>query len=188
MVQTRSERVRYLAGLLDATELPSTLIELPRTRRMVDVLTLLRRERRWHEPRPEKFHAVPNKPVLQFDEQPAWAEFILLRLLERDGWKGAWVKNWGGRAFWRDVRDVTQLAAPASLLFQSVQKRMGGRGGGCWDIFAWRGNEHLFIESKQRGHDRIRPTQRVWFESALEENVPSSSFVIVEWTAPPGSR
>jgi hypothetical protein len=58
----------------------------------VAVLTLLRREQRWPGPPPERFRLVPNKPALQFKDQPTWAEFVLLRLLEGDGWNGAWVK------------------------------------------------------------------------------------------------
>jgi hypothetical protein len=26
-----------------------------------------------------------------------------LRLLEQAGWRGVWVKNWGGREFWTDI-------------------------------------------------------------------------------------
>jgi len=107
--------------------------------------TLLRVEQLWPEPRPEPFGAVPNKPTLQFNGAPTWAEFILLRLLEADGWVGAWVKNWGGRAFWRDVNDPVVLTASANARFQQIEKRMDGRGGGCWDIIAARGDEILFL-------------------------------------------
>jgi hypothetical protein len=146
---------------------------------------LLRREQRWPGPVPDSFRSVPNKPSFRFNEQPTWAEFILLRLLEGDDWKGAWVKNWGGRrAFWRDVQEEIALVPSASLLFQKIEHRTGGRGGGCWDIFASRGNEFLFIESKQRGRDGLQSTQEAWIESALDEGVPLSSFAIVEWLAP----
>src|ERR1700693_5645374 len=73
--------VLYLAGLLQATKIPRTPAELPRAKQTVDVLTLLRRERSWAGTVPASFGSVPNKPALQFDDQPAWAEFILLRLL-----------------------------------------------------------------------------------------------------------
>jgi hypothetical protein len=185
MTEPRGGWVQYLSGLLHATERPPTLVELPRANQKVAVLTLLRREQRWPGSPPERFRSVPNKPTLQFNDQPTWGEFALLRLLEGDGWNGAWVKNWGGRAFWRDVEEVTVLSAPAYARFQQIQMRMGGRGGGCWDIIAARGNEVLFIESKQLGRDRLRLTQRTWMEAALQVGVPLSSFVIVEWVAPP---
>jgi hypothetical protein len=39
----------------------------------------------------------------------------------------------------------------------------------------------LFIESKQRSSDRIRPAQASWLENALEIGVPLSSFLIAEY-------
>jgi hypothetical protein len=111
MTEPRGGWVQYLSGLLHATERPPTLVELPRANQKVAVLTLLRREQRWPGSPPERFRSVPNKPTLQFNDQPTWGEFALLRLLEGDGWNGAWVKNWGGRAFWRDVEEVTVLSA-----------------------------------------------------------------------------
>jgi len=142
---------------------------------------MLRREQSWAGPEPASFRAIPNKPAFQFNGQPTWAEFILLRLLERDGWKGAWVKNWRGRAFWRDVLEVCELPSSASALFRQIEKRAAGRGGGCWNIFVSRGDEFLFIESKKRGKDKATLTQRIWLESALDEGIPLASFVIVEW-------
>jgi hypothetical protein len=124
---------------------------------------------------------VPNKPPFEFLGEASWAEVILVKLLERGGWQAVWVKNWGGRAFWRDVGGpaTTLPAAPAALL-GAIENRVASRGG-CWDVFAWRGQKALFIESKQRGRDRLRPTQLAWLESALGVGTPLSSFAVVEW-------
>jgi hypothetical protein len=146
MAASSSDRERYLTGVLQATALKSTSVELPRAKRSVDVLTMLRREQPWPGSEPESFRVVPKKPALQFNDRSTWAEFILLRLLERDGWKGAWVKNWDGRAFWRDVLEICDLPSSASAWFHQIEKHAGGRGGGCWDIFVC-GDEFLFIES-----------------------------------------
>jgi hypothetical protein len=174
--------VEYLTGLLHAAELPDTAVVLPSAKLTVNVSTMLRREQPWIGPEPASFRSVPNKPALEFDGHPIWAEFILLRLVERDGWNGVWVKNWGGRSFWIDVLKETELPPAANNLFRRIEKRVGGRGAGCWDVFAWRGDEYLFIESKQhKSSDHIRLTQKNWIEGALDENVPLSSFTIVEW-------
>jgi hypothetical protein len=173
----------YLAGLFRATEFPATPVELPKAAHAVEISTMLRRESAWVGPVPATFRSVPNKPALQFNGQPMWAEFILLRLLESDGWRGCWVKNWGGRAFWRDILETVELPSATSALFRRIEARTAGRGGGCWDIFAWRGDDVLFIESKQRGKDRLRLTQRTWLESALQEGIPLAAFAIVEWQA-----
>jgi hypothetical protein len=79
---------------------------------------------------------VPNKPVLDLEGLPTWAEFVLLRLLERDGWTGAWVKNWGGREFWRDVGQTIELSPAARALLSKVDARSAQHGAGCWDIVA----------------------------------------------------
>jgi hypothetical protein len=173
----------YLARQLDAAELAATPVVLPTANRTIDVSTLRRQEQRWVGPMPDWFRAVPNKPLLQFGAQPMWAEFILLRLLESDGWAGVWVKNWGGRAFWRNPLEGVELPPPAMSLFHRIETRTAGRGGGCWDIFAWRDENTLFIESKQRGRDAIQLTQRTWLESALDEGIPITSFAVVEWLA-----
>jgi hypothetical protein len=127
---------------------------------------------------------VYGKPTLKFDGQLTWAEFILLRLIERDGWKGAWIKNFHGRReFWQNPGEPTVLPTRASNLLQMVEDTSGGTAG-CWDILAARGDDYLIIESKQRGGDRIKPNQAKWMEIALELRVPPWSFGIVEWEAP----
>ncbi|MDZ4819293.1 MAG: VRR-NUC domain-containing protein [Planctomycetota bacterium] len=179
--EDESRQAPYLAGLFHATKRSVTTVKLPISGQVVMVSTMLRDERSWTGPRPTSFGDVPNKPALQFNDQPIWAEFILVRLLEGDGWQGAWVKNWNGREFLRDIRETVELPSTASALFRRIEKRTAGRGGGCWDIFAWRGDDFLFIESKQHGQDKLQLTQRTWLESAREEGVPLSSFAIVEW-------
>jgi len=90
--------------------------------------------------------------------------------------------------------DPAELAADQAALFGRIaQKSRAMRraetgktatdrwGGGCWDIFAWRGAEVVFVESKQHKQDRVRETQRIWLDSARAEGV--SSFAIVEWKA-----
>jgi hypothetical protein len=46
----------------------------------------------------------------------------------------------------------------------------------------WHGDDVLFVESKRKGKDRIRQTQRTWLEKALDVGVARESFLLVEWT------
>ncbi len=62
-----------------------------------------------------------------------------------------------------------------------IEQSTGNYRRGCWVIFAWRESEILFVESKQRSNDRIRPIQALWLEHALENGVPLSSFLIAEY-------
>jgi hypothetical protein len=127
------------------------------------------------------FRVVPNKLALAFRDRHLYPEFILLRLLEQAGWSGVWVKNWHGREFWTDISTPIALPPAQARLFETIEQGTGNYRGGCWDIFAWRGGETLFIESKQRSNDRIRPAQASWLEHALENGVPLSSFLIAEY-------
>ncbi len=134
---------------------------------------------------PASFRVVPNKPALVFRDRFLYPEFILLRLLEQAGWSGVWVKNWQGRAFWTDISTPVALPPAQAHLFETIEHSTGNYRGGCWDIFAWRGSEILFVESKQRSNDSIRPTQASWLEHALDNAVPLSSFLIAEYVITP---
>lgn len=174
-------RASELCDLLGAAVRPDTTIQLPKSNTVVSVTTLLRREKLWDGPVPDAFRSVPNKPALDFEQRPTWAEFIILRLLERGGWTGAWVKNWADkREFWRDVAQPTELPPKALRLFQDIEKSIGARGG-CWDVLAYREGQFLFVELKKRGRDRLQPSQRTWMEVALAHGVPKTSFAVVEW-------
>jgi len=108
----------------------------------------------------------------------------VVRLLERSGWGAAWRVNWGRhRAFWRDVLDVVELPAGPATLFARIEARAAMRGG-AWDVFGWRGDDVLFIESKQRGNDRLRDNQLAWRLAALDVGVLADAFAVVEYEAP----
>ena len=171
-----------LSEALQAEDRPDTVVTLPDSSLEVRIRTLLRRETAWTGDVPHAFRAVPNKPALAFGDRALYPEFILLRLLERTGWSGVWVKNWQGRAFWREVGVEVYLPPDRQALFKQIESCIGGRRGGCWDLFAWQGDNALFVESKQRSKDSLRPNQLAWLECALQRGVPLSSFLIVEWT------
>jgi hypothetical protein len=169
--------VKSLSKLLQADT-----VVLPRSRKTVEVVTLLRREHKWVGSKPLWAELVPNKPLMDFGGEPTWAEFILLRLLEANGWSGAWVKNWGGRDFWANPGKRIQLSTIANSVFQRLEK-CTANGSGCWDIVAQRGDDVLFIEAKKKGKDALNLNQKSWLEAALENGVSLSSFAIAEWYA-----
>jgi hypothetical protein len=146
------------------------------------VTTVQRLEKRWPiDETPALLRAVPGKPAFDFDGTPTWVEFIVLRLLERAGWEGVWVKNFnGGRAFWRDICQPVELPAIAAARFRQIEAS-AGRTSGCWDVFAWKGEEVLFAESKRLRSDKLNDNQLNWLAAALRVGVPLSSFAVVEW-------
>ena len=123
-----------------------------------------------------------GKQVLDWRGRPAFAELAILWELESDGWTGAWVDSYR-RRFLRGYWDPEAVTIPDEHHW--LLKRIHGKTGfpsGCWDVFCWRGDDVLFVESKRKGRDRIRQTQRNWLEAALNAGVPLESFLLVEWT------
>jgi hypothetical protein len=100
--------------------------------------------------------------MVELDGEHLFAELAVLRLLEKEGWQGRWVNPYGGRGEvwkylteWRDVPRGEQTSrsilehAPRDLLSR-LAAASGTRYAGCWDVFAWRGSEYVFLESKRQ--------------------------------------
>ena len=174
-----------LAAWLVAERLPDVVASVPH---VGDVLVprLLRREVR----SPGAIDRVsscwaPNKPALEFEGEATWAEFVIVRLLERQGWEARWMKNWvGGREACVSVGRAEPLPRSAAAMLRRIDQRAAiASGGGAWDVFAWRGESFLCIESKQhRSGDKLRDTQLAWLGAAIAEGV--GSYAIVEYDAP----
>jgi len=168
-----------LGMALRATSVRTIPVAMQSTGRLVQVPAYLRMETRWTGPLPPAHKTIPNKTALDFEGAPLYPEFVVLRLLERDGWGGAWRKNWGGTAFWRDIGQVVEPPARALSIFDQLSERAGHAG--AWDIFAWRGREVLFVLSKPLGNDRITAYKARWLDTALGMGVPLACFAIVEY-------
>jgi hypothetical protein len=168
-----------LGVALAATSVRPMSVPLQSTGRLVQVPAYLRPEAPWTGPLPTAHKTIPNKPAFDFEGQALYPEFVVLRLLERDGWGAAWRKNWGGTAFWRDIGEVVEPPPRARAVFDQVSERAGHAG--AWDIFAWRGRQVLFVESMPVGIDRVTAYQARWLDTALSMGVPLACFAIVEY-------
>jgi hypothetical protein len=122
-----------------------------------------------------------NKPVLNVDGEPLFAELAILSTYQKDDWEGVWVDTYRGkyRTFWGDG-GVT-LPPDKMRLLQEIYARAGSRAG-CFDVFCWKGDSLVFAESKRKAKDRIRATQLRWLEAAISSGVPLDSLLIVEWS------
>jgi len=128
-------------------------------------------------------HDLGAKPVVDLGGRPLFAELAVLTLLRAEGWSGCWVDSF--RQKYRVAMppsDPIELPVAQEGLLSRIRERTG-RWGGCWDVFAWRGGEHVFVELK-RAHstDRIRESQLEFLEAALGLGVPADAFYLVEWT------
>jgi hypothetical protein len=82
--------------------------------------------------------------------------------------------------YWGDNSEVN-LPSEQEMLLKRIYERAEVRNG-CWDVFCWKDGLQLFAETKRRSRDKIRASQRQWLEAAIGLGLPSTSFLVVEWS------
>lgn len=185
------DRTADLAAWIGAEPLPDTIAVLP-SGRSVQVARYVRRDQR-ASASIEKIAPcwAPNKPPIVFEGGVTWAEFVIVRMLERNGWSARWLVNWTGpRTPCGDVGRLEKLPAEVESVITRIDLRAGiDSGGGAWDVVAWRDAEMLFIESKQHSSsDRLIGNQLRWLGAALDAGFSPADFAIVEYDLGPMSH
>jgi hypothetical protein len=122
-----------------------------------------------------------NKPLLDVEGTPMFAELAILRLFQKDGWDGVWVDTFRRkyRTAWGE-EGVVRLSGDRLQLLKAIHQRAGSTSG-CFDVFCWKDDFVIFAESKRRSKDEIRQTQLAWLEAAMQTGLDASAFLIVEW-------
>ena len=129
-----------------------------------------------------------RKKVLNYKDQPVFAELMILNLLREKKWDGRWVSSFGGTKYLREMPMDYRLGPSVDLptehkrMHDDIQSVAGAKGG-CFDVFAWRDGQILFLEAKRKSHDKIRDTQRRWIEAAISTGVAPDKLIIVEWSS-----
>lgn len=136
--------------------------------------------------------------MIDLDGEHLFPELAILRLLERDGWEGRWIHaNTSGEITkyiteWRDVSRQEQRSRPiqhdgARATLYAIADRSGNRYGGCWSVFAWRGDSYAFFEAKRqsaRAKEKLKSAQEAWVRAALslrEQVMAPLDFALVQW-------
>ena len=127
-----------------------------------------------------------GKQLLNFNDQPLFAELCVQRILEQDGYNAVWADTYRNK-FWKDLPSLglpVLLDSIANEKYNMIKKENYGKRGGCWDIFAFTQNHFLFLELKRidKGSDRIREKQINWFNAAMKVGFTNDNFGIVEWS------
>jgi hypothetical protein len=149
----------------------------------------------WPSGRPRPADTKGGKPLIDLDGEVMFAELALLTLLLRDGWEGRWVDNYPlpptfrltywDASFNKLSRPQADRGLPETIkeLYNEICVLAGDeRGGGAWDVVAWRGEEILFLEAKRRSSgDKLRAEQKLWLQAALGMKVPLDCFLFAEW-------
>ncbi len=202
-VQDRPGWYPALAPLVERDDLTvelKTPITLPTGRAINDVPALFLRFPRWTGPQFVDDFGKQSAGMVELDGEHLFAELAVLRLLEKEGWSGRWVNTYSGRGEvwkflteWRDVlRDEQKNrpiedAEPRQLLARIAGLNGRARYKGCWDTFAWRGQEFVFLQCKRtppKANDMVKAEQENWLRSALylgDRRLSLRSFCVVQW-------
>jgi hypothetical protein len=123
-----------------------------------------------------------HKAVIDFEGDPLFAELAILRMLEKAGWNGVWADSYRNkfRTALPEKSEPVSLPLAQAKFINSIKQKTGKRGG-CWDVFAWKGGDIKFVESKRSMKDALRENQILWLETCLEMGIAPDSFLLVEW-------
>lgn len=108
-----------------------------------------------------------------------FAEIAILRLLQYEGWDGVWVDTFQ-KKYRKSNTEFVEIDPKKEELLNQISDKANSNNG-CFDVFAWKNGEYRFVESKKKSKDRIRETQLIWLESALDTGIDEDSFLIAEW-------
>jgi hypothetical protein len=136
-----------------------------------------------------------GKRLLDYRGEPCFAELAIVRAFLGAGWSARWVSTFASAAMsprfltgWRDGQLSDQTQEP--IEDKSVRAKVdaiavanGRTYAGCWDVVAWNRDRLLFAESKLKGRDKIRSTQRRWLAAGLSSGLSIDDFLIVEWSS-----
>lgn len=124
-----------------------------------------------------------NKPVLNYNGKPLFAELFALRQFNEKGYNGVWADTYR-RKFRTELPEVNEPIIQLPVFIQEKLNDINPNGklNGTWDLILWKENEIKFIELKRKGKDRIQQSQIDFFERALNIGLLLDSFEIFEWT------
>ena len=138
-------------------------------------------------------HTFGNKPLIDVNGKPVFAELAIMHLFIRLGWQSRWIETYGKNKQkpiflnnWKDELFKNQI--PALIKNDSVMSRLkkiaalNGSYSGCWDVIGWRNDKIIFAESKRSKKDRIRETQLNWLNAGLRSGLTPNNFLFVEWS------
>jgi len=129
------------------------------------------------------FNTYGGKQMLVWKEEPLFAELLMLRLLESQGYTGVWVDTFR-KKYWQRLPDLSTPILPDAAITGTLEKIYEIKGGGktgCFDVVAYRENHFVFVELKRQKADVIQPSQIEWLEAAGKAGLNAPFFLIAEW-------
>ncbi|WP_417600473.1 hypothetical protein [Owenweeksia hongkongensis] len=134
-----------------------------------------------------------NKPLLDFNGKPMFAELLIMNLFLQNSWNSRWVETYGKSKLkpiylnnWIDDKYKNQIDKPIENLYiqtllNKIAEKNGSNFGGCWDVLAWKNEYLIFVESKRSKKDFLQSTQNKWLKAGFEVGLKRENFLMVEW-------
>jgi hypothetical protein len=123
-----------------------------------------------------------NKPVLEFNGVPVFAELYALREYKENGFDGVWADSYRNRF----RTELPEKNEPKISLPEFVNEKLNkinpnGKLSGTWDLILWKNEKLKFVELKRQKKDKIRQTQIDFLERAIRNGIGIENFEIYEW-------
>jgi len=135
-----------------------------------------------------------NKPIIDVDGKPMFAELVIMNRFIQSDWNAIWVETYARLNkepfymsewdFEKRYKNQTNLIIKEKSIIKilaEIAKLNNDSYGGCWDVLGWNGKHILFAESKRFKKDRVQQTQNRWLSAALEYGLKPENFMIVQW-------
>jgi hypothetical protein len=134
-----------------------------------------------------------NKALVDVYGQPMFAELAIMHFLIQSGWQARWIETYatGGKepkvlSEWKDDKYKNQILDPivddvAKDCLKNIAILNGSSYSGCWDVFGWRDDKVIFVESKRFKKDSIQGTQIRWLDAGLRSGLLPNNFIIIQW-------
>lgn len=127
-----------------------------------------------------------NKPILNYKNEPCFAELVILRTLLEHGWDGVWVETYGGTHYlqsmpkeWNLQSEDVSIPQEQEGFLKKIWKQANTTA--CFDVFVWKDDKYAFLEAKRSGKDKLTSGQIKFIEGAIACGIPAESLIIVEW-------
>jgi hypothetical protein len=123
-----------------------------------------------------------SKPLVTFNGAAMFGELAVVRWLEVDGWKGAWLDTFHGRKVWNNMPTTSApiaLPVPQQQLYDRIVRANGGRASGMFDVMAWKDAQTIFVEYKGPG-DRASRHQGAWIDAVLTAGLSQNDLYVVK--------
>lgn len=123
-----------------------------------------------------------GKTILNYNNQPLFAELVALQLFIEQGFNGVWVDTFKKKYRIGLPENTEPIFLPTEIQNHlDVLLKINGSSKGVWDLLLWKNDKIKFVELKRIKKDKIRTTQIDFLKACLLSGLKTDQFEILEW-------